>query len=391
MESLGEVFNRNRALREMLDWELMTSTSERIYLKVMALNTVIDFVSRTMSTMQVKIRDETGKIDKNWDYILNVRPNKDMSAGDFWQAFFYKLLDDNEVLVVLSQDNQLLIADDFVRTEWALYEDTFEKVTVKDYTFNRRFQMKEVIYLRYNNDSLERFTKGLFDDYAELFGRIVEVSMRNNQIRGTVKVNHTGTVSGEKDKNGKTINEKLQDYINKIYKSFRTSSVAVVPELNGFEYNEFTNKTGVTNQSLDELDSLKVSLMSDVARAIGVPPALIKGEMADLQYNLDAYRELCIKPLTKKMTDELTKAFIHKNDYDKGKTLTVQNVLPRDPLKLATQIDKIISSGTLTPNETRALFEFEAVDDPAMNRYYLTKNYDTLKGGEEANDEGTSN
>lgn len=79
----------------------------------MAKNTVIDFVSRTMSTLEIKFK-RTGM--EEWDYILNVRPNSDMSATTFWQAFFFRLLDENEVLVIL-KDDQLLIADDFTREQ----------------------------------------------------------------------------------------------------------------------------------------------------------------------------------------------------------------------------------------------------------------------------------
>ncbi|MGH2257398.1 phage portal protein, partial [Enterococcus faecalis] len=129
-------------------------------------------VARTMSTTQVQIR---GATKEEWDYLLNVRPNKDMSANDFWQKFFYTLLKNNEVLVVVSDDNQLLIADDFYRNEYALYEDTFSEVTIKNYIYQRNFKMSEVIYLQYNNEKLDKFTDGLFNDYGELFGRILEV------------------------------------------------------------------------------------------------------------------------------------------------------------------------------------------------------------------------
>ena len=34
--------------------------------------------------------------------------------------------------------------------------------------------MSEVIYLQYNNEKLDKFTDGLFNDYGELFGRILK-------------------------------------------------------------------------------------------------------------------------------------------------------------------------------------------------------------------------
>ncbi|PWS23350.1 hypothetical protein DKP78_13455 [Enterococcus faecium] len=199
----------------------------------MAKNTVLDFVSRTMSTLKISFKNKTDVSE--WEYILNVRPNKDMSASVFWEKFFYRLLDENEVLVIFTDDNQLLIAEDFTRNEYATYEDTFENVLVKDYIFQRTFKMSDVIYLEYNNEKLDQFTKGLFKDYAELFGRILEVAMRNNQIRASVSIEGTGSVNEEEGKDGKTRTQRLQEFIDKIYHSFRTNSVAIVPKLKDVE------------------------------------------------------------------------------------------------------------------------------------------------------------
>ncbi|HBM6120273.1 TPA: phage portal protein, partial [Enterococcus faecium] len=158
--------------------------------------------------------------------------------------------------------------------------------------FERSWNMSDVIYMEYNNEELERFTRGLFEDYAALFGRILEVAMRNNQIRGSVSIDSTGTANDEKGKDGKTRSQRLQEYIDRIWNSFKTNSVAIVPKVKGFEYEEYTNKQGVSNQSLDELNKMKSSLIDDVANAIGVPTALIYGEKAELDSNIKAFRKL---------------------------------------------------------------------------------------------------
>ena len=157
-DGLTKVFTKNKEIADMFDFDFESDPSTRSYLKRMALESVLNFVSRTMSTMQVKIRDETGPTKVDWQYLLNVRPNKDMSASEFWQKVIYRLMNDNEVLIVVSDDDQLLIAEDFYREESALYEDIFKGVTLKGFTFKRYFKMSEVIYLEYNNEELERFT-----------------------------------------------------------------------------------------------------------------------------------------------------------------------------------------------------------------------------------------
>ena len=48
-----------------------------------------------------------------------------------------KLIRDNEVLIIKTDTDDLLIADTFTKNEFAIFEDTFRDVTVRSYTFKR--------------------------------------------------------------------------------------------------------------------------------------------------------------------------------------------------------------------------------------------------------------
>lgn len=379
--SILDVLKKNSEIEWMFDLDFINDTSQRVYLKKMAVDSVLNLVGRTMSMSKFQFQDGNKKYKTDWDYILNVRPNSDMSAATFWQKFFYKLMFDNEVLVIVSDDDQLLIADDFYRNEYAVYEDTFENVVVKDYEFKRVFPMSKVIYLEYNNEELDKFTDGLFLDYGELFGRILEVSMRNNQIRGTVTIDNTGTFNDKKDASGKTRAEKIQDFMNKLFKTFKTSSVAIVPKAKTFEYEEYTNKVGSSNQSLKELDDMKKSLISDVARAVGVPPALALSENAELSDNLKAFKRLCIEELIKKLQDELNAKLLDRWEYNAGKRVRIFGVLQPDIFDLATSIEKLTGSGPFTFNDILEELGRERSDDPMMDEQWITKNFELMKGG----------
>lgn len=384
MGAIAEWWNSIRGIAPT-DWipefELVQEESKRLYLKKIAIDTVLNFVSRIMSTARFKISGPESGMEGGWDYILNVRPNLDMSAAFFWQQVFYRLLFDNEVLIVFSDDNQMLIADGFVRREYALYEDVFEGVLVKDYCFQKSFRMSDVIYLEYNNRSLEEITRGLFQDYSELFGRMMEVAMRNNQIRGSVSVDATGSVKGNEEE-GKTRSQKLQGFIDKVYESFRTNSVAIVPTMKGFSYEEYTNKTQVSNQSVNELTSVMKSLVDDISRIVGVPSALVHGELEKLEYSIKALRQVCTEPLVKKLKDELNAKIFDRKQYAAGNRLEVRGVLPYDIAEMAAQIDKLVASGAFYVDEVRNVLEYDDLPDGEGRKIIRTKNYEEAKGGE---------
>ncbi|NYV66173.1 phage portal protein [Bacillus sp. Gen3] len=374
---LSDVLKRNSELEWMFDLDLTYETSHRAYLKKMALETCINFIGRTISQSDFRIMKNGKRQMNDWHYLLNVRPNTDQAAADFWQKFIYELIHENEVLVILTDNNDLLIADSFTRVEYAVYPDIFKDVTVKDYTFQRSFNMDEVIYLTYNNEKLSKFMDGMFDDFANLFSRMIEVSLRKNQIRGKVSMDSTQDLT-EKNRS------KLQSFIDKLFNSFRNNSVALVPMLKGFNYEEVYS--GENNgQSVEELTKLKRSLVDDVANILGIPNALVHGELAEYETSIKAYIKFCIGPLLKKIKDELNNKLIDQKAYLKGDRIEVKGITEKDLIDHAEAVDKLVASGAFTRNEVRELFGAERSNDPELDKFVITKNYqsaDSVEGGE---------
>lgn len=376
MEWLDTILRRNSELESLFDLDLTYDTTHRAYLKKMSLETCINFIGRTISQSDFRFMKNKKREFNDWHYLLNVRPNTDQSAADFWQNFIYKLIYDNEVLVVLTDTNDLLIADSFDRNEYAIYPDVFSDVTVKDYTFKRTFRMDEVIHISYNNEKLTSFMSGTFEDYANLYSRMVEISLRNNQIRGTVSVESTQSLNEEN-------RTKLQKFIDKLFDAFRNNSVAIVPKLKGFEYNEVA-KGESNGSSIDELTKLKRALVDEVAEILGIPKALIHGDLSEYETAIKAYVKFPIGALVKKIEDELNAKLIPKEEFLKGSNIEVKGVTEKDLIDNAEAVDKLVASGAFTRNEVRELFGAERSDNPELDEFVITKNYTKAVGGGES-------
>ncbi|MTV21437.1 phage portal protein [Staphylococcus delphini] len=385
MGFLDVVFKRNLEVRDMLDLKLENDPASRSYLKRMALETSINFIARTFSQSEFWVKDgQELKRDKLY-YKLNVRPNTDSSASDFWHKVIYRLVYDNEVLIIKTDSDDLLIADDFYREEFAVYEDIFKDVVVKDFKFERSFKMNEVIYLNYNNDKLQRFVESLFADYGELFGRMMDTQLRMNQIRGVVR-----TTKGPGELDNASM-QRMQKFINKIYGQLNNNGTAIVPEIPPFQFEEISkNNSSGRDNSGENLQKVKRMIIDDVAKIIGIPSNLIHGDVADLSNAMTAYIDFCINPLIAKIEDELNSKFFTETEFLKGKRIKVVGINAVDPIKNAEKVDKLISSSAAKQNEVREMLGLAPVD--GGDRFILTKNYQTeddLKGGENENEDET--
>ena len=384
MGILDSLLRKNKELTWMYDLDLFEDDTTNAYLKRATLQTCIEFIARTLSQTEFKITQNHKPIKDDSYYKLNVRPNTDMSATDFWQKVIYKLIYDNEVLIVVNDTKDLLIVDDFERKKYAMYPDIFKHVVIDEYEFERSFNMDEVIYLTYNNNALGTFIEGMFEDYGTIFGRMIKAQMRNYQIRGVLKMDSSKVGKSEEQ-------EKLQAYVDNVLKAFSNNAVAIAPLTNNLEYQESTNANKGNAAPFNELTNLKKAMVDEVAKALGIPPSLIHGDMADLENAMESYIKFCIKPLLKKFEDELNAKLIAKEELLNGKRIKAISIDKKDPLEMAEAIDKLVSSSTFTPNQVLILLGEDPSDDPNMDKYFITKNYtksneSTVKGGDKDED-----
>lgn len=374
------ILGRNKAIDFSYDFDLVRDKSHKAYIKQWALDTCINHIARTISQTKFEYIDNGMKDNTNTTYYkLNVRPNTDESAATFWQKVVRKLIYDNEVLIVVTDTKDLIVADDFTREEYALYDDVFKNIVVGDFEFERNFLMSEVIYLEYNNESIANMLSGLFSDYGDIFGRLIQINLLNNQIRATLSMDANIGMTKESQ-------EKMQSFIDKAYEAFATNDIAIVPLQKGYTYEEHsTQSQAKTSSQIDDLSKLPDQILSYVARNLGIPLGLINGDTADIQGMTDNYMKFCINPIIEKITDELNAKLFTVRSYKEGKRIKAVSIDAYDPIQKAEAIDKLISSSVFTVNQVLDMFGYPPSKDEDANKRLITKNYTSVndvQGGE---------
>ncbi|MCW0953253.1 phage portal protein [Weissella ceti] len=322
---------------------------------------VANYIAR--SFMSVKADVERKAVYKR----LNVAPNKNQNASEFWRDVVYKLVNENEVLVVTNSSKELLIADSFTVEESTNYGNKYKHVTVGEFTFKREFKHEDVWHMTLSSEMWQRNFDNFNRELDALYAYIMGNAKRKNQLRALLKVEGNNNFAKENEA------EIMSKTISKIRKSVETNEVAIIPQLKGLSYEEQNFKSGV-NQSFgaDELAKLKKMVVLDAASVLGIPVALLYGEQADNSGALATYRQNVVRPILTLLNSEVEQKL--------GMEIKMSFHHDHSIFEMAEQADKLISSGVLTRNMVAGYFDLPPVE--GGDEFVLTKNY-AAKGEEE--------
>ncbi|CAC9384711.1 portal protein [Staphylococcus aureus] len=371
MGLLSDLFKSNRKTAEQLGLSIV-SASKKTHIKRLAINSCIELIAKTVSQVEIKIKDNNKYTKDSMYYKLNVKPNINESATQFWQKAIYKLLYDNELLIIQNDSEDLLVADSYQVTEYAHVPNIYSQVRIGDFEYTRTFNSNDVIHIKYNNENSESILNELYGDYGDLFARFIEFQMRKSQVRSIVKID-------SKWGNDKERRAKVNKFIQDIYQNFKDKSFAIVPEQEGIQYKEQTLSQAAN--SVDDVDKVGKQFLNNCAIKFGIPVQLLTGDIAEVDQNMKRFIKMTIKPLLQLIVTELNAKLFDEKQYLNDSKI-IANTLPitfDSIFDMANQIDKLVASSVFVGNEIRRELGYEESKDELMNEHLVTKNYQTLK------------
>ncbi|MDT4017091.1 phage portal protein, partial [Staphylococcus aureus] len=345
MGLLSDLFKSNRKTAEQLGLSIV-SASKKTHIKRLAINSCIELIAKTVSQVEFKIKDNNKYTKDSMYYKLNVKPNINESATQFWQKAIYKLLYDNELLIIQNDSEDLLVADSYQVTEYAHVPNIYSQVRIGDFEYTRTFNSNDVIHIKYNNENSESILNELYGDYGDLFARFIEFQMRKSQVRSIVKID-------SKWGNDKERRAKVNKFIQDIYQNFKDKSFAIVPEQEGIQYKEQTLSQAAN--SVDDVDKVGKQFLNNCAIKFGIPVQLLTGDIAEVDQNMKRFIKMTIKPLLQLIVTELNAKLFDEKQYLNDSKI-IANTLPitfDSIFDMANQIDKLVASSVFVGNEIR--------------------------------------
>lgn len=342
-----------------------------IYIREMAFWSAVNLVANAVSKCEFKTF-LSGKENKGREYYLwNVEPNKNQNSSVFLHKLIAQLYRKNECLIV-EQNGQLLVADDFNRKAYALLDDIFTQVTVGDLTFQRSFVQSEVLYFKLSEQDMRKVTAGLYESYSKLITYSMNAYQRSRGTKGIFKYD-TLPVKGtpEEEVFSKLVNEKISKWLS--------SDNAALPLGRGQEWKELEHKT-YTSESTRDIRAMIDDISDFTAKGFGIPPALLRGDVQDTSKAMDQLLTFCVDPLCDMLQEEINRKRNGYAGFVAGTYLQIDTKAIKhiDLLSVSTAIDKLIASGAFCINDIRKICGEPIIDESWAWQHFMTKNYSTV-------------
>ena len=362
--------------------EKISEESTKLAIEEFAINVAINLIAGCISKCEFKTYLDNKEVKEDEYYMWNIEPNKNQNSSEFIQEFIYKLLYRNEVLIV-EVNNQLIIADSFYQNEYALIENVFENVTRKDFTFNRKFKMSEVLYFKNSNKDLRSLVSNLNNGYRDLLDSAIGKYKRSGGRKGIAELDTIAKGDEEQKR-------RVDELFEKKFKKYFESENAVLSIPKGVKYTE-QNGEGSKKSTSDMVDvqNLIKEIFDRVGQGFKIPPALMRGDIADVDKVTNNFLTFGIDPIVDLINEEINRKRYGKAIL-KGSRLEIDTTCIKhiDIFSVAEKIDKLISTGMYSIDGLLEKVGEVPLGTEWSEKHWITKNYSDinqidLKGGED--------
>ncbi|MES9699241.1 phage portal protein [Bacillus sp. LBA3-1-1.1] len=380
--------NRNRSLLKSHFYE----ASIDYFFKKLAVNTCVDLIANTLVRCEFQTFEKGKEVRKGNHYLFNVQPNQNQNASQFMHSLVSHLIYDNECLVIMHND-QLYVADNFSKEEFALRENWYTNVTINDFTFTQKvFKESEVFYFKLNDENIMNVIDGLYGSWGKLITSATNIYKRSNAMRVVVKGDFLRAQTDE-------MQDQIDAMFNDQFKAFfeADNAGAVFQLQDGYTLDNFSNTSKGNKLDSRDIKALVDDIIDFVSMAFHVPKGMLKGDVVDVSKQTDNFLMFCINPLIELITDEINRKFYTKEEY-LGRTylkVDTSRIKYVDITQLANACDVFFRIGVNSINDILRILGREPIDEEWADMRYVTKNYESventesLKGGE--NNDGNGN
>lgn len=372
---------KNGEMQSILD--LISVDIKKMKITQMAIEKAIGMISHAIAKSEFVVQGEDGRRLDDLYWLLNVRPNLNETATDFWIEVIQKLLKESEAVICIV-GNRFYLADSFDTdnsvTRNRIYRNVKIMANGETMPLNRQFTSDQVIHLKAKNKKIYEFMKtvmSIHDDVVSGMEAAIKLSKTPKlAITSMGNVPMIRTMNSDGTERKLTIDEFKQN----TKQVLESDGIELLLLQNGVDIKKIDIDTTVTSEDIVKLSR---EIFEECAFAFDIPKSVFLGEITEKADSTNEFITYAVSWIVELIQDSLNAILVGKEDYLKGERIWIDltKFKHRDLVESARNLDKLRAIG-FSFDEIREAIGYEALNDDFGKERVITKNYtNDLSGG----------
>lgn len=363
--------------------EVISVEVKKLALSKMAIDKAVGMIAHAIAKSEFVVQRKDRRVRDHVYWILNVRPNPNETATDFWITAIKKLLTEDECLIC-SMSGMLYIIDTYTSDNAVMLPRIYRNVYIKSngetYKLNKNFRADDVIHLRAQNKKVRRYLESVLKMYNDTVSAIAAAKKLGSTPKFTMDIPGQLPVIRTKDENGKERNLTIDEYKKSIKKLLESDDIEVLLNQNGMKIEQLKTETGTTSEDIVKIAN---EIFTECAFAFDIPNAVFLGEITEKADSTNEFITYAVGWIKELIDDSLNAKMVGEDSYLKGERIWIDmsRYKHRDLVESAANLDKLRSIG-FNFDEILEAVGREPLNTEFSQERVVTKNYTNDLGGE---------
>ena len=378
-----ELFFKNKRGEVEPHSEIISVEVKKLALSKMAIDKAIGMIAHAIAKSEFVVQRKEGRVKDHVYWILNIRPNPNETATDFWITAIKKLLTEDECLIC-NVSGMLYIVDTYTSDNAVMLPRIYSNVYIKSngetYKLRKNFRADDVIHLRAQNRKIRKYLESVLKMYNDTVSAIAASKKLGSTPKFALDIPGQLPVIRTKDENGKERNLTIDEYKKSIKKLLESDDIEVLLNQNGMTIEQLKMETGTTSEDVVKIAN---EIFAECAFAFDIPRAVFLGEITEKADSTNEFITYAVGWVKELIGDSLNAKLVGEADYLKGERIWIDmsRYKHRDLVESAANLDKLRSIG-FNFDEILEAIGREPLNTEFSQERVVTKNYTNNLGGE---------
>ena len=373
--------NKKGELQSLSD--LISVEVKKMKITKMAVEKAIGMVAHAIAKSEFIVQGKNERLRNELYWSLNVKPNPNETATEFWIEVIQRLLKNSECLICII-GKKFYIADSFQVNNSVMINQIYSNITItangESLQLNNTYTSDEVIHLKAKNKKIRAYMETVMkmhDDVVSAMEAAIKISKTPKfilKIAGAMPVIRTLRADGTEQ----TLT--VDEFKKNIKNLLESENIEILQASNGLEISQLKIDTAVTSE-----DVVKISkeIFEECAFAFDIPKTVFMGEITEKADSTNEFITYAVGWVAEILNDAMNATLVGKESCLSGEYIWIDlsGFKHRDLVESANYLDKLRSIG-FSLDEIRQAIGWEPLNTPFSQERVITKNYTNDLGSE---------